>query len=69
MKRQKRCETLESQYYKTNDLAKIFNVSRDAIITWINQGLISAIKTPGGLYRIPINEVDKLKEKFKIEND
>jgi excisionase family DNA binding protein len=59
---------METQYLKTKDIAKIFNVSRDAVIQWIYQGVLKAIRTPGGLYRIPIEEVENLKEKFKLEN-
>lgn len=58
----------EAQYLKTKDIAKIFNVSRNSVIQWIYQGTLKAIRTPGGLYRIPIEEVEILKEKFKLDN-
>jgi len=35
-------------------------VSAFAVWKWIRDGKIRAIKTPGGHYRIPMEEVDRL---------
>jgi excisionase family DNA binding protein len=40
--------------------AVIFQVQPDAIRDWIRRKVIAAIQLPGGQYRIPCAEVDRL---------
>lgn len=54
------------QYLKINQVAKMFSVSRDTIVKWIKDGLLSAVVTPGGHYRVLSEEVEKLRETIKF---
>jgi len=47
------------EYYTTGDVAKLFGVSVSAVQYWIKRGKIKAIKTPGGQYRIPKEELER----------
>ncbi len=49
----------------TSEFAKTFNVTRHAVAKWIREGRINAIKLPGGRYRIPESEVEKLWKSLK----
>ncbi len=46
----------------TSELAKALNVTRHAVIKWIREGRLNAIRLPGGRYRIPESEVRKIIE-------
>lgn len=43
-----------------SETAKIFNVSRQTILVWINKGIIKAVQ-PNRLYLISEEEVDRVK--------
>ena len=47
--------------YKVTQVADIFNVSRQTVISWIEKGVIKAVK-PMREYRIPKEEVERLKK-------
>jgi len=44
------------EYLTTTELAKFCGVSRFTILSWIDKGKISTIRTVGGKYRIPVCE-------------
>jgi excisionase family DNA binding protein len=48
------------QYLTTKEVAEQLRVSQKTVERWIHKGLVSAIKTPGGRWRIPRDEVVKL---------
>ena len=54
------------QYTKVNQIAKVFCVTRGVVISWIHNGTLPAVTTPGGQYRILISDVEKLQEKIKF---
>jgi excisionase family DNA binding protein len=37
----------------TGEVARLFGVSRDAVLKWIRKGKLPATRTPGGHYRVP----------------
>ena len=45
---------------KPAEVAKTLNVSHGAVNRWIRLGQIEYVRLPGGTYRIPQSEVDKL---------
>lgn len=45
---------------KPKDAAKLIGVSYPTIKQWIYNGKIESVKTPGGHYRIPPKEVERL---------
>lgn len=54
------------QYLKPLQVAKIFCVSREVVIMWIKNGILPAITTPGGHYRVSIEDIEKLRETIKF---
>lgn len=50
------------EYYKVKDICKIFDISRQAVHRWINDGKINVIRLPGKQIRIAKEEIEKLKE-------
>lgn len=65
-------------YYLTDDVAKAFQVSERMVRKWCVSGRISALKTPGGTWRIPKSQfadlakvkefretVERINERFK----
>lgn len=54
--------TTHEAAYSTGSAAKMFGVTNKTILSWINQGKVSAFRTPGGHYRINESEIEKLKE-------
>jgi excisionase family DNA binding protein len=54
----------EKKCLKTTEVAREFGVSSDAVVDWIVSGLLKAYKIPRGHYRVPLEEVEKLKERF-----
>lgn len=51
---------MSEELLKTRDVAKMLNVSHGAVTRWIRLGQIRYVRLPGGTYRIPREEVDKL---------
>jgi excisionase family DNA binding protein len=46
----------DSKILSTGDVAKKLGVSNQAIINWIETGKIKAHRSPGGHYRIPVEQ-------------
>ena len=44
---------VQKKYYKTNEIAEVYQVSDRMVRKWCSQGKISALRTPGGSWRIP----------------
>jgi excisionase family DNA binding protein len=57
-------KTMEKKCLKTTEVALEFGVSHDAVTDWIKEGRLKAYKIPRGQFRIPIEEVEKLKKDF-----
>jgi excisionase family DNA binding protein len=47
--------------YKVSQIAQEFSVSAHTVARWIREGKIKAIKLPGGTYRIPVEEVERIR--------
>ena len=47
-------------YVTTGEVGRACGVTAGAVKKWIRQGKIRAIRTPGGHFRIPIDEVERL---------
>jgi excisionase family DNA binding protein len=54
-------ESINDTLLKISDVARLLNFSEVTIKRWIYQGKISSTKTPGGQYRIPLSEVERIK--------
>jgi len=50
----------DKRYFTTGEVARLLGVSAFAVWTWIRNKKIRAIKTPGGHYRIPREELERL---------
>ena len=49
------------------EVAKMFSVSRQTVLKWINKGKINAVKIVK-VYRIPKEEIDRLIDKQRKED-
>ena len=49
-------------------IAKMFSVSRQTVLKWINNGKIKAVKVVK-VYRIPKEEIDRLIDKPRKEDE
>ena len=54
--------------YTVTEVAKIFSVSRQTVLKWINSGKINAVKVVK-VYRIPKEEIDRLTQYMRKEDD
>ena len=63
LKQNKRSVTM----YTVTEVAKMFSVSRQTVLKWINNGKIKAVKVVK-VYRIPKEEIDSLIDK-QIKED
>ncbi len=50
----------------TGDIATRCGVSQESVKNWIENGEIKAFKTPGGHYRILIEDFDELRKKYNM---
>lgn len=48
------------KWVRVADLADALDVSRKTVGLWIKNGQVQAIRTPGGQYRIPVEEFDRV---------
>ena len=55
---------MDKEMYTTAEVGKIFGVTRQTILVWINRGVIKATM-PNGSYRIPKSEIDRVKGETK----
>ena len=51
---------LEKEFYRTGEVAKMLGVAITTVSYWCKIGKVKAIKTAGGHYRIPREEVERL---------
>jgi len=51
-------ELLNSEFYKTGEVAKMLGVSRQAVLDWIKKGQLRAFKV-GRSYRIPKADLEE----------
>jgi excisionase family DNA binding protein len=56
------------EYLTTTELAKFCGVSRFTILSWIDKGKISTIRTVGGKHRIPVSEAISFLETLQRKN-
>lgn len=52
------------RYLTTGQLAKVLEVSLVTIKKWIKQGKLKAFRTPGGHYRVTVEELERLKTTY-----
>ena len=50
----------KKEFYTTFEVAKILGVNALTVWRWCKEGKIKAWRTPGGHYRIPKQELDRL---------
>ena len=61
---QERSDTM----YTVTEVSKMFSVSRQTVLKWINNGKIKAVKVVK-VYRIPKEEIDWLIDKQRKEDE
>ena len=47
---------------RSGEVAEVLGVDRHAVVKWIKEGKIKAVRLPSGRYRIPESEVRKVLE-------
>ena len=57
------------KHYTLSEAAKILGITAKTLRLWDNNGIISAIRTPGNQRRIPESELQRLTERSKKEVD
>jgi excisionase family DNA binding protein len=48
------------EFFTIIELAGKLRVSRDTVDRWVKKGLVKVVRLPGGHYRIPLAEVERL---------
>ncbi len=48
------------KYFKQSDVAERIGVQPDTVKMWRKQGKIQAVRTPGGRYRYPESEINRI---------
>jgi len=51
---------LDKKWYGTKEVAELLGLSRATVWIWCKEGKIRAWRTPGGVFRIPREEVERL---------
>jgi excisionase family DNA binding protein len=51
-----------SEFVSPRAVAEVLDVSHGTVLRWVRLGLVEAIKLPGGTYRIPRSELERLKK-------
>ena len=54
--------------YTVTEVAKMFSVSRQTVLKWINNGKIKAVKVVK-VYRIPKEEIDRITQDMRKEDE
>lgn len=49
-----------ARYVTTGELGRACGVTASAVKKWIRQGKVRAIRTPGGHFRIPVEEIIRI---------
>ena len=65
------CQNIEERndkMYTVTEVAKMFSVSRQTVLKWINNGKIKAVKVVK-VYRIPKEKIDRLIDKQRKEDE
>lgn len=52
--------------YTVKELAERWSYNRKTVLNWIREGRLSAIKTPGGHYRIPYEVVAEWEQQVSL---
>jgi len=52
--------TLVTEYLSRGDVARLFGVSLSTVTRWARTGLVPTVRTPGGHYRYPADEVRRV---------
>ncbi|MEO6487749.1 MAG: helix-turn-helix domain-containing protein [Thermoanaerobaculia bacterium] len=47
----------DNRFLSRRDVAEMFGVSPSTVTRWARKGLLIAIRTPGGHYRFPADEI------------
>jgi excisionase family DNA binding protein len=48
---------MDGEYFSAREVARIFGVSYRTVLRWCHRGKIRAMRTPGGHYRIPMDDM------------
>jgi excisionase family DNA binding protein len=51
-----------SEFISAREVAEVLGVSQNTVLRWVRLGLVEATKLPGGTYRIPRSELERLKK-------
>jgi excisionase family DNA binding protein len=51
-----------TEYLTPREVAEQLHVSQGTVVRWVRLGLVEGIRLPGGQYRIPKSEIDRLKK-------
>ena len=57
-----------NRMYTVTEVSKMFSVSRQTVLKWINNGKIKAVKVVK-VYRIPKEEIDRQIDKQRKEDE
>jgi len=52
--------SMVEKYFKQSDVAERIGVQPDTVKVWRKQGKIKAVRTPGGRYRYPESEINRI---------
>lgn len=53
------------EFYTAREVAVLFGVSFKSVTRWAGENRIPHIKTPGGHYRYPKSQIDKLRQELE----
>ena len=51
-----------TEYLTPREVAEQLHVSQGTVVRWVRLGLVEGIRLPGGQYRVPKSEIDRLKK-------
>ena len=57
---------MEKKLFTPPEVARLLGVGRSTVRFWIKRGKIRAVRTPGGQFRIPSEEVERLKAQMGL---
>jgi excisionase family DNA binding protein len=50
-----------TEYLTPREVAEQLHVTQGTVVRWVRLGLVEGIRLPGGQYRIPKSEIERLK--------
>jgi excisionase family DNA binding protein len=59
---------MTDKYYTVEESAALWRVSVPTVRRWIANGRLRVIRLPGGAYRIPIEEIERLHQPYNVES-